>query len=123
MRKLCVAGATAALALLTSPALATGPGGSTEGEPGSAEENQVTCGDGIDTAPGGELHVGANGVETCGPNGRIIVSVEEGYVAADGTSANPEPLAGWIRADESGLSCSPDQPGDATVQEGEACAP
>lgn len=122
MRKLCVAGATAALALLTSPALAAGPSGSTEGESGTDQYNRVTCGEGVDTAPGGRLYVGAEGVETCGPNGRLIVSAD-GYVAADGTAENPVPLDGWVRVDGSGVTCSPDDPGDATVQEGEACAP
>lgn len=112
-----------------------GPSGSSEDEdPNGGYSNEVTCGSGT-TVPMTTtvVYAGTNGVEACDQNsqnaqGRIIVSIEGQYIAADGDQSNGESTRGYIRVDSSGVTCA-DEAGrrDSTHPEGDAttaeCAP
>jgi hypothetical protein len=106
-------------AAVPSVAHADGPSGSKE------SNNAVKCGDGTDT-PVGRLYGGANGVELCSddnasPDGRIIVSFDGQYAAADGDKDNPQQAQGWARLDSSGPTCSTPQKQDSTQGPGGDC--
>jgi hypothetical protein len=107
-----------AFALVPSVAWANGPSGSTE------KNNTVKCGEGTDY-PTGRAYAGANGVEICSddnasPDGRIIVSFDGQYAAADGDKDNGA-ASGFARVDSSGVSCSTPQKQDSTAGPGDTC--
>jgi hypothetical protein len=109
----------AALTALGGAAFADGPSGSTE------SNNQVSCGGG-EATPAGTVYAGANGVETCSddgsvPDGRIIVSIEDQYISADGDADNPSEIQGWIRLDSNGVTCGGDGDDDSTDGGGGSC--
>lgn len=102
-------------ALMASFALAIGGSAGAGSPSGSSDSstNQTSCGDGVavdNPAFDGNLlvvYAGANGVETCSDDGvpldgRVIVSFEDEYVAADGDRDNPGDLQGWARVDSDG---------------------
>lgn len=98
-----------------------------DGPSGSKEDagNTVKCGEGTDTPALGKVYVGANGIETCSdnneaPDGRIIVSFEGQYVAADGEKDNGS-TSGFVRLDSSGATCSTPKQQDATAGPGGPC--
>lgn len=140
--RIALAVALAALVVgLVSPAMATGPSGSTE----HRRTRQVRCADGTATpvgavyaSPSGANGKRSNGVEACSQDdalpidGRIIVDTDEGYAALDGDPSNSETVAipgrpeaanGFTRVDSSGAHCDEDQRyWDSTTQGGE-CRP
>ena len=109
MRKVILA-AVAAIALAGGAAFADGPSGSSEHSPTGGYTNDVRCGQGTAT-PVAVLYAGANGAEVCnegGPvpvQGRVIVSIEGQYIAADGDKDNEAPADGWARIDSNGVRC------------------
>jgi hypothetical protein len=93
------------------------PPGDALDDPG---ENQVACADGQDVN-GIKVYADSGGAEACsdasetGPEGRIIVSSDQGgYVAADGDADNPEPANGYARLDSDGLHCGDESNEDST---------
>jgi hypothetical protein len=101
-----------------------GDGSVDEDPPGDAaddpEENQAVCADGQDVN-GIKVYADSGGAEACsdasetGPEGRIIVSSDQGgYVAADGDADNPEPANGYARLDSDGLHCGDESNEDST---------
>ena len=122
MRKLMLVGAALGMSLSAGPVFANGPSGSTE------SGNEVSCrGTG---APAANVYAGLNGVEACSDDGlpldgRIIVSLEGGYAAADGDASNPAELQGWARLDAGGVSCGGATNGDwdSTDGGGGSCQP
>jgi hypothetical protein len=102
-------------------AWADGPSGSKENK-----KNQVKCAEGTDT-PAGRVYAGPNGIESCSddnsfPDGRIIVSFDGQYAAADGDADNADQGAdGWARLDSSGVTCSTARQSDSTKGPGGPC--
>lgn len=117
------------LALLTMTTSAQANHG--KGPQGSEEqENEVRCGEGnLLSSEGQEYYAGENGVEWCneGPTGlgrgRLIVSIEEGYVLLDNDGRNdsddnePYNLINYYRLDENGLRCGTENDTDGTQPE------
>jgi hypothetical protein len=106
--------------LVPAAAWADGPSGSKEDA-----GNTVKCGEGTDTPGLGKVYVGPNGIETCSdnneaPDGRIIVSFDGQYIAADGDKDNGS-TSGFIRLDSAGPTCSTPKQQDATAGPGGAC--
>lgn len=109
------------LAVQPAVAWAEGPSGSKEAS------NQVTCANGTDT-PAGKVYGGANGLEVCSdnnsaPDGRIIVSFDGQYAAADGDEDNGSQGNGFVRLDSGGPSCGGAKNQDASSGPGEDCSP
>lgn len=121
MRKLILGVLIFAFAAQPVFAWADGPSGSKEDK-----KNQVKCGEGTDT-PAGRVFAGPSGIETCSddnsaPDGRVIMSFDGQYIAADGDADNADQGAdGWARVDSSGPTCSTPKQSDATKGPGGPC--
>jgi hypothetical protein len=105
-----------------------GDGGSPTNHAGSCEtsNNQVQC---AGTAtPAGNVHAGAEGVETCNDGsaatpvqGRIGASTECECLYADGDADNQSPVNGWVRLDQDGVNCDADGQQSYNSGAGESC--
>ncbi len=140
--RIALTATTAALLVgLATPAMATGPSGSTE----NRRTRQVRCADGTVTpvgvvyaSPSGASGKKSNGIDVCSQDdalpidGRIIVNTDEGYASLDGDPSNsetvsvparPEAANGFTRVDSTGVHCDEDHRyWDSTTQGGE-CRP